>query len=172
MLLIDNHQAELSKHRMLLDQRMRSDHYLNLSGRDLFQEGLLFRLLDSSADDAYSITQRSENAFGIDVMLLREDFGRRHKRRLKSVFNGNHDRLERNDGFAAADITLHQANHRIRRFQVIHDFFEDAFLGRRRMKRQNRLYSLPDSIRSLESNAGQRASLRSAQSVNELEQKE
>ena len=172
MLLVDDHQAEFVEDRMLFNESVRSNDHLNLSRRDFLQQFLPFGFLDAAPYNAQTITQRVQNPLRVDVMLFSQDFGRRHEGRLISVFNCDDDRLERNNGLAASNITLQQAIHRIRRLQIVHDFLQDALLRDCRMNRQNCLHLLPNPAGSFKPHALQRATLDAAQRIDQLEKKE
>ena len=61
-------------------------------------------------------------------MLFGEEFGRHHEDRLRSGGDGLQAGGERDHGFAAADVALHQAQHRRRLCEVGGDFRADAVL--------------------------------------------
>ncbi len=65
----------------------------------------------------------------LQVMLLGEDLGRRHDGNLGLVFDRNQSGHQGDDGFAAADITLNQAVHRMWQHQILFDFTQDTPLG-------------------------------------------
>src|SRR5467141_1165220 len=172
MLLVHNHEAESVEDRLLLDKSMRSYNHMDLASRNLFQQFLLLGLLHAAPDDANAIAQRVKDALCIDVMLLGKDLRGRHQRRLVSVLNCNHDGLKRNDGLAAAHVSLQEAIHRIRGLQVVHDFLQNTLLRCSGMKRKNRLHLLPDPVRRFESHTFQRTTLNPAEGEDQLEQEE
>ena len=51
-------------------------------------------------------------------MLARQDFGRRHQRRLAAAFDDGRGRKQRDHGLARADVALQQAQHALRLGQV------------------------------------------------------
>ena len=104
-------------------------------------------------------------------MLLSQDLRRRHQRRLIFIGDGDYHGLEGHDRLAASDITLQQANHRVRGFQVVDNLLQDAFLCPGRVERENHLDLLPDTFGGLEPNAFTRAAFNAAKSKNQLEQK-
>src|SRR4029077_11898923 len=57
-----------------------------------------------------------------------KDFRGRHESSLRTVFDGDHRGLQRNDGFTAADVALEEATQRGRLFQVGGNFGENTFL--------------------------------------------
>ena len=70
-------------------------------------------------------------------MLFGKDFGRRHHGRLRAGFDGGQRGQGGDDGFAAADIALQQAVHRVGLCHVAADFGYDPFLGIGQGKRQS-----------------------------------
>jgi hypothetical protein len=54
-------------------------------------------------------------------VLLRQDFGGRHERRLQSVLHRDERREQCDDRLACADVALQQPVHRPRALQVLHD---------------------------------------------------
>src|SRR2546421_8096320 len=72
-------------------------------------------------------------------MLYGKNFGWSHERCLRTVFDGDHCRLQCNDSFAAADVTLEETIHRGRLFQIGGDLGEDTLLRRRGLERQDAL---------------------------------
>src|SRR5882724_2174745 len=79
-------------------------------------------------------------------MLDGENFRRGHEGSLRAVFDGDHGGLERDDGFAAADIALKEAVHRGRLFEVGGDFGENAFLRSGGLERKDALEGFADGI--------------------------
>ena len=71
-------------------------------------------------------------------MLLRKNFGGRHQCGLISVFDRGNHRNHGDDRFAAANITLKQAIHWLRRLHVVEDLNNDFALCARQLKRQHR----------------------------------
>ena len=82
-------------------------------------------------------TQRLKPLFELDEMLFGKDFGRCHHSRLRAGFDGGQGGQGGNDGFAAADIALQQAVHRMGLRHVAADFGHDSFLSIGQGKRQS-----------------------------------
>ena len=86
-------------------------------------------------------------------MLNRENFGRRHKSSLTSVFHGNDGGLQCDDRFAASNVALQQAIHRQAFLEVRGDFPEDSFLRRGGLKRKHAFQGFAHAVfAKLESN--------------------
>ena len=81
-------------------------------------------------------TQRLKPLFELDEMLFGKDFGRRHYSHLCTGLNGSQRGQGGDDGFAAADITLQQAVHRMGLRHVVADFGNNFFLRISQGKRQ------------------------------------
>ncbi len=64
-------------------------------------------------------------------MLARENFGRRHQRRLPAGFDDGCRGEQRDHGFARADIALKQAHHPFRLAEVGDDRIKRTMLGQR-----------------------------------------
>ena len=79
-------------------------------------------------------------------MLDRKNFRRRHERGLRAVFHCYDRGLQSDDGFPAANISLKQAIHRRRFFEVGDNFREDALLRLCRLERQDAFQRLADAI--------------------------
>src|SRR5207253_1117230 len=94
------------------------------------------------------------------------------ERSLVAIRYSNDGRFQCDDRFPASHVALQEPDHRISGLAVIHDFFQDAFLCRRRMERKNRLHLLPDALGGLEPHAGESAALRATERENELEKEE
>ena len=72
-------------------------------------------------------------------MLARQNFGRRHQRRLAPGLRDMRHGERRDDGLAGADIALHQPQHALIGREIGADFVERAFLRAGQLKRQVRL---------------------------------
>ena len=62
--------------------------------------------------------------------------------------------------------------HRIERFHIVHDFFQDALLRRCRMKWQNRFHLLANSIRRFEAHSLERCALEPPQRKDQFQKEE
>ncbi len=79
-------------------------------------------------------------------MLHGENFGGRHESGLRAVFDSDYGGLQRDDGFAAADIALKEAVHRGRLFEVGGDFGENALLRSGGLERKDALEGFADGV--------------------------
>ena len=96
------------------------------------------RSFAGSPPESHAILHRQtvEPRRELAVMLLGEDFGRRHERDLVARLDGLQRRQRGDDGLAAADIALQQALHRLAARQVAPDLGDDALLRARERERQ------------------------------------
>ena len=121
MLLVDDGERQRLEHDVVLDQRMGADQKIDLAGFELRQElAPLLALLAAGEDrdpHAGALGQRRD---GLDV-LARENFGRRHQRRLLAGLDDGGGREQRNHGLAGADIALQQPQHPHRLLQIVGD---------------------------------------------------
>ena len=79
---------------------------VNVSGGEVFMQPPLFRRAQRSDKEFDAVGRRREQALDVAGVLLRQDFGRDHQRGLVIILHRGQHRLERDDGFAAADISL------------------------------------------------------------------
>ncbi len=83
-------------------------------------------------------------------MLLGEQFGRRHHRRLMPTFDRTKHRPERNDRLAAADVAHEHPVHLIRPRKVGADFIDRARLRSGERKRQLIYHLRAKALRAVE----------------------
>src|SRR6266436_9738727 len=79
-------------------------------------------------------------------MLYRKDFRGSHEGSLRAVFDGDDRGLERDDGFAAADVALEETIHGGGLFQVGSDFGENAFLCGGGLEGEDALEGFADGV--------------------------
>ena len=136
VLLVDDRQCEIAKRDPFLHQRVGTDHHLRLAGCDLGQHLPARAAGDLAGQPGHAHAQRLKPAAQVVEVLLGEQFGRRHQCGLLAGLDREH-RGERGDhGLAAADIALHQPQHRRRPAEVGADLVEHALLGRCQHERQ------------------------------------
>jgi len=79
-------------------------------------------------------------------VLHGKNFRWSHQRGLRTVFDGDHRRLQRNDGLAAADVSLEGDDSSGGLFQIRGDLCKNAFLRRRGLERQDALQRFAHSV--------------------------
>ena len=171
MLLVHYDQAELLKFDAILNQRVSSDDELRVPLRDVAAHVAFTVLVERAGQQDDAVAGSFENLAGGKIMLLRQNFSRRHQRDLVAVFNGDDCGLEGHDRFARSHIALQQPPHGARRLHVGGDFFQHALLGRRRMKRQYLLNRLANGIVKLERDSGLRLLLAALEFQSKLDEK-
>ena len=144
VLLVDGDETEARELDLVFDERVGADDELRFASADAFERGLLFGVLEAADEEFNSVAAGSEDAPRGKIMLDGKDFGGRHEGGLRGVFDGDDGGLQRDDGFAAADITLKEAVHRRGFFEVGGDFREDAFLRGGRFEGQDALERFAD----------------------------
>ena len=126
VLLVDDHQRELREAQLVLEQGVRADRdpLVAAGERGL---GLAPRLRRQPAgDEARRDAERREPAREILGVLLGEQLGRRHQRRLAACLDDIGGGHCRDDGLARADVALHEAQHRVRQREVAAHFLDHA----------------------------------------------
>src|SRR5208337_1892162 len=102
---------------------------LGFAGTDALARGAFFGGFKAADEQFHGVATGSEDAPSRKEMLDGENFRGGHERGLAAVFDGDDRSLERNDGFAAADIALQKAIHGHGLFEVRGNFGKDAFQG-------------------------------------------
>ena len=128
MLLVHDYHAEFCELYFLLDQGMGANYQLGVALSDVTASFAFAVVLHGASEQHNAVAGAFENASSREIVLLGENFRRRHQRDLVSVFHGNNRGLKGDDGFTRAHIALQQAAHGVRFFHVGGDFFQHSFL--------------------------------------------
>ena len=115
---------------------MGPDHHGRVAGGNHLQLILPDFALEFARQPGNGNPEGSKPGAEVSVVLLCENFRRRHQRYLPASFQclqGCHCRYHR---LASTDIALHQTQHRLALLQVSADFDTDAVLGACQRKRQ------------------------------------
>ncbi len=128
MLLVNGDETEAGEGNVVFDEGVGADDELGFAGADALEDGGFFRGFEAADEQLDAVAGFGEDAASGKKMLHGENFGGGHEGGLRAVFDGDHRRLQRDDGFAAADVALKEAVHRGGLFEVGGDFGEDAFL--------------------------------------------
>src|SRR5258708_28349361 len=153
MLLVDDDEAGLREFHFLFEQGMRADDELRVSLRDVAANLALAVGFQRAGQQNNSVAGVLEDFARGKIMLLRENFGGGHQCYLVAVFDGDDRRLKSDDSLSRTDVPLEQASHRMRLLHVIGNLFQNSLLCGRRMKRENLLDRLPDSVVQLKGNS-------------------
>ena len=89
---------------------------------------LLLLLAHAAAQVAQAHAERREPFVELAPVLLGQDLGRRHHRRLRARIDRGEAGDGGDDGLAAADVALQQALHRVRLAQIMQDLVHGARL--------------------------------------------
>ena len=144
VLLVDGDEAEARELDLLFDEGVSADDELSFAGADAFEGGLLFGELEAADEQLDFVIAGSEDAARGKKMLHGENFGGRHERGLRAVFNGDDGGLEGDNGLAAADVALEEAVHGRGLFEVGDDFLQDFELGGGRFEGKDALDGFAD----------------------------
>ena len=128
MLLVEYDESEPVEFYAGLEQRMRADYDLRLARCDDRGFALALPALVGAHQVDHIDAQRLEPLQKVLVMLLCQDFGRRHQRRLVAGFDHRQAGQCRHHGLARTDIALHQPNHRLAGGEVLHQFAQHPLL--------------------------------------------
>src|SRR6267143_473049 len=139
MLLVNGDEAEAGEFDVVFDERVGTDDELRLAGANAIEGGGFLRSFQAADEQLDAIAGFGEDAPRGKKVLHGENFRWSHERGLRTVFDGDHRRLQRNDGLAAADVALEETIHRGGLFQVGGDFGENAFLRSRGLEGQDAL---------------------------------
>src|SRR6266852_1218033 len=126
VLLVDGDKAKAGELDIVLDERVGANDELGFGGTNALQRSGFFCAFQAADEQLGAIPAGSENAARGKKMLDGKNFRGRHE-----------SGLERNDGFAAADIALEKAIHGRGLLKVRGDFREDALLRSGGLERKN-----------------------------------
>ena len=146
MLLVDDRESQLAECHLLLHERMCADHHLNRSAGELRQDLAALSCRGCAGQQGDAEPGLFEQPADVQVMLLGENLGRRHKRDLQAVLHGDERCHERYDCLAGADVPLQQPVHRLRALHVGHNFANDGFLIARQLEWQDLADGFPRRI--------------------------
>ena len=125
---------------------MRADDQVDLPGRDLTEERAARRRGHRAGQQRDLESRRRQQPRDRRMMLLGEDFGRRHEGDLPAVLHREERRQQRHDGLARADVALQQPVHRLRLLHVLADVLQRLALAAGEVKREHASQRLTDPI--------------------------
>ena len=137
MLLVDDHETEVPERHRFLDEGVGPDDDLRVPLLDAAHRGPALGGRHRSGQDLHAVAPPREQRREAPVMLLGEDLGGRHQRRLSSVLDRHQHRQQGDDRLARADISLQETAHRPGRGQVGDDLLEDLLLRAREVEGQH-----------------------------------
>ena len=146
MLLVDYRERQRLEDDVLLDQRLRADHEIDVAAFDRRQQVTARRGGHPPRQQRDAIRPAIEGLDDRPVVLLGQDLGRRHERDLVVVLHRDDRRQERHDRLAGADIALQQALHRPAALHVGDDLGKRVALSFSQLERQHRARALTNPI--------------------------
>ena len=145
VLLVDDGEDEVVEGHRFLEQRMGADDDVDLAAGEAGQRVGAFAALFAAGEDgdaqAGLFGQRRDRR----QMLARQDFGRRHQRRLAAGLDGARHGEQRHHRLAGADIALQQPQHAFGIGEVGVDFGQREFLAAGQRIGQGRAQFLDDA---------------------------
>ena len=136
MLLVDDHEREVGKSDAYLKERMRAhdeSHFTCGEGRE--RDSAHPRALRPRHESDLQ-SERMKPVAKIAPVLLGEQLGRRHERRLQAAARRTRGRRSRDHGLAAADVTLQKPQHWAPGHEVGVNFLQSAQLRGRQLEGQ------------------------------------
>ena len=136
VLLVDHHQPELGERHVLLDDRLRADHQIDLAGGDQLQQGGTLGGRQSAGKLGAADLAGGQHPVERQGVLPGEHFRGGHQRRLVSVGDRQQHGVDRHDRLAAAHVPLQQPVHRHRAGHVGRNLRDRLLLARRQLERE------------------------------------
>ena len=172
MLLVHHDQAEPPEANALLDEGMGADDAADGALRRRGDQRGSRLALHRIGEERHLHPERPEQPAERQQMLLGEDLGRRHERRLIARFDRRQHGQRGDDRLARADVTLEQAIHRVRLRHVGPDLAPDPLLGAGERERQGLAQPPGQRALGLHAEAALAALALAANGEAELEQEE
>ena len=122
VLFVDDDERELCELDVPLKQRMRSDDDERFAACNRLALARAFCGRHTTGQQANGNTEWFEPRREIEIVLFRENLRRRHDRRLTAMFRRANGGERRDDGLAAADVALDQAQHRCALLEIEQHF--------------------------------------------------
>ena len=154
VLFIHNHQAQFGEFYFLLDQGMGSDHQLGIALGDVAANLALAVFFQGAGQQHDAVSGIFQNPARGKIVLLRQNFSRRHERNLIPVFHGDDCSLKSHDRFARSHVSLQQPPHGKRLLHVGGDFLQHPLLRRRGMERKDLLDGFAHAVVQAERDSG------------------
>ena len=144
MLLVRDDEREGRELHAVADERVRADGELNFAGFEALG-GFALRFGAHAARDEHRFDAAGGEKVGEGLIMLRcQNFRGGHERRLKAVADDRVAQRRRHGCFAAADIALNEAVHRVRALHVADAVLHRALLcaGHREGKQGGELFGV------------------------------
>ena len=128
VLFVDDDEGEAGVGDVFLEDGVGADDELGAAVGDGGERGAFFGTCHFAGERGEGDRESGKQAADVGGMLFGEQFGRHHQYGLAAGGDGLQAGRERDHGFAAADVALHQAQHRRRLREIGGDFRTDAAL--------------------------------------------
>ena len=138
VLFVDNGEREIVKRDVVLEQRVRADDKIDLAGGKRRQNLGAFAAALAAGEDGDADAGGGRQPRDGGKMLTRQNFGRRHQRRLAAGLDHGRGGKQRHHGLAGADVTVQEAQHAIGLREVGNNVGDRALLRRRERIGQGR----------------------------------
>ncbi len=156
VLLVHDDEAEPSELHGRLGEGMGAHQHVDAPGRELLEDPAARRSPDAARQERQPHPRRGQPESQALGVLLREDLGRSHERRLNPVARGQHEGEARHDGLAGTDVALEKPRHRAAGAEVGGDLAHGALLRARQGKRDSLPRPLPERLRGQQDDASPR----------------
>lgn len=128
VLFVDDDEGEAGVGDVFLEDGVGADDELGTAVGDGGDGGAFFCACHFAGERGEGDGESGEQVADVGGVLFGEQFGRHHQYGLAAGGDGLQAGGEGDDGFAGADIALHEAHHRCRLREISGDFGADAFL--------------------------------------------
>src|SRR6266852_4868610 len=146
VLLVNGDEAEAGEFDVVFDEGVGADDELRFAGANALEDGGFLRSFQTADEELDAIACFGEDAARGKKMLDGKNFRGGHESGLRAVFDGDDGGLQRDDGFAAANVALEETIHRGRLFEVGGDFPEDALLCSSGLEGEDALEGFADGV--------------------------
>ena len=131
VLLVDDGEREIVKRHVVLKQRVGADDEIDIAGGERRQNLRAFAAALAAGEDGEADAGGRRQPRDGGEMLPRQNFGRRHERRLPAGLDHGRGGKERDHGLAGADVAMKQPQHAVRLREIGDDVVDRALLRRR-----------------------------------------
>ena len=159
VLLVDDDEAEPQELDGILEERVRPDEHVDAPAGERVEDLRARLALHAPRQELGAEARLAEDPEDRREVLLGEDLGRRHERRLPPALGGEDGREDGDDRLAAPDVALQEAPHGPARAEVLADLPDDALLRGRERERQRLLEARADRVVGREDGRGHAVAL-------------
>ena len=136
MLLVDDDEAEPAELDGILEERVRADEEVDAAAGERVEDLRPGLALHAARQELGAEARLAEDAEDRREVLLGEDLGRGHERRLPAALGREDGREDGDDRLAASDVALEEPPHRAPGAEVFADLPDHALLRGRERERQ------------------------------------